>query len=86
MTKRELRRTGRLGLIKLLLEIQKENDLLREQLDDAHRRLASREIRLSHAGSIAEAALGLNRVFETAQAAADQYLEAVKSHSQGNYL
>ena len=56
MTKRELRSPGRLGLIKLLLEIQKENDLLREQLDDAHRRLASREIRFSHAGSIAEAA------------------------------
>ena len=73
-------------LIKLLLEIQKENDLLREQLNDAQRRLASREIRLSHAGSIAEAALGLNRVFETAQAAADQYLEAVKNRSQHTFL
>ena len=32
-----------------------------------------------HAAAIAEAALSLNRVFEAAQAAADQYLESVKA-------
>lgn len=35
----------------------------------------SREIELTEAGSIAEASLRLNRVFEAAQQAADQYLE-----------
>jgi len=36
-------------------------------------------LRLEQVGSIAEAALSLNRVFEAAQAAADQYLESVKA-------
>ena len=34
---------------------------------------------LSEAGSIAEAALRLNGVFEAAQAAADQYLDSVRA-------
>ena len=38
-----------------------------------------RTLRLEQVGSIAEAALSLNRVFEAAQAAADQYLESVKA-------
>ena len=39
---------------------------------------ASREIELTEAGSIAEAALRLNGIFEAAQKAADQYLMNVK--------
>ena len=46
---------------------------------DLHRQLADRTLRLEQVGSIAEAALSLNRVFEAAQAAADQYLESVKA-------
>ena len=38
-----------------------------------------KNIILNNAGSIAEASLKLNKVFETAQAAADQYVESVKS-------
>lgn len=37
-----------------------------------------REIELREAGSIAEAALRLNGVFEAAQKAADQYLESIR--------
>ena len=77
MTKKELRKLNRIALMELLLEVTKENELLRSQLSDAQRRLASREIRLRHSGSIAEAALRLNGVFEAAQAAADLYLENV---------
>ena len=48
---------------------------LREKLEaERHRR----EIGLRDAGSIAEAALRLNGVFEAAQKAADQYLESVR--------
>jgi hypothetical protein len=38
----------------------------------------SREIELAEAGSIAEAALKLNGIFETAQKCADQYLTNVR--------
>lgn len=83
MTKKELKKLRRRDLLALLLEITKENELLRQQLADAHRRLANREIRMKHAGSIAEASLRLNGVFEAAQAAADQYLASVIVQSEG---
>lgn len=84
MTKKELRKMSRRDLITLLLEVSRENDLLRQQLTEANRRIASREIRLSHSGSIAEAAMRLNGVFEAAQRAADQYLENVRNHTEGS--
>ena len=83
MTRKELRKLGRRELLTLLLEVSKENELLRDQLSNAQRRLANREIRLSHSGSIAEAALRLNGVFEAAQAAADQYLDNMKKKAEG---
>ena len=43
---------------------------------------ANRNIELEQAGSIAEAALRLNRVFETAQKAADQYLYNMKQRCE----
>ena len=39
---------------------------------------ASRELQLDKAGSIAEAALQLNGIFEVAQKAADQYVENIR--------
>ena len=84
MTKKELRKLNRRALIQLLLEVIQENELLRSQLSDAQRRLASREIRLRHSGSIAEAALRLNGIFEAAQAAADLYLENIIHKTEGS--
>lgn len=43
---------------------------------------ASKEIELTEAGSIAEAALKLNGIFEAAQEAADQYLMNVRKLSE----
>ena len=84
MTRKELQKMGRRELIVLLLEISNENDRLRTQLSDAQRRLASREIRIKRAGSIAEAAMELNHVFEAAQSAANQYLENIKRNTEGS--
>lgn len=56
---------------------------LRETLEaERHKR----EIELEEAGSIAEAALRLNGVFEAAQKAADQYLESVRAMYPEEYL
>lgn len=77
MTRRELQKLSRADLLELLVAQVKENDRLREQLAAAQEELADRQIRIDRAGSIAEAALQLNRVFEAAQLAADQYLENV---------
>ena len=79
MTAKELKRLNRAQLLEMLIALTEENDTLRTQLADAQEELNQRQIALSNAGSIAEAALQLNRVFDAAQAAADQYLEHIES-------
>lgn len=86
MTKKELKRMSRLELLELLLEINQENERLRAQNAKLTERWNSRVIKLEQAGSIAEAALALNHVFEVAQAAADQYLESVRVLADGGTI
>ncbi len=78
MTERELRKLSRADLLELLLEERRENEQLRTKLEKAGERLTERTIRLKEAGSIAEASLRLNGVFEAAEAAAAQYVENVR--------
>ena len=82
MTDRELRKLNRRELLELLIEQERELEHLQEMLREAEERAQSREIRISEAGSIAEAALMLNGVFEAAQAAADQYLDNIRRAEQ----
>lgn len=78
MTDRELKKLSRAELLELLLEANLENERLREQLDKTKELLDSKDIKIKNAGSIAEAALELNGVFEAAQRAAEQYLENIR--------
>ncbi len=78
MTDQELRKLSRADLLELLLEQSRENEKLREELKQTQEKLASRKIEIDNAGSIAEAALKLNGVFEAAQQAAEQYLENIR--------
>ena len=78
MTDQELRKLSRADLLELLLAQSKENERLREQLRQAEEKLADRKIELETAGSIAQAALQLNGVFEAADRAAAQYLENIR--------
>ena len=78
MTDAELRKLKRVELLELLLAQSKETEELRAQLEQAQEQLRSREIQLSEAGSIAEASLRLNGIFETAQSTAEQYLENIR--------
>ncbi|MGM9550200.1 MAG: DNA repair protein [Faecousia sp.] len=78
MTDKELRRLSRSELLGMLIAQMEENERLRDELDQARAELKSRRIVLSRAGSIAEAALRLNEVFEAADNAANQYLENVR--------
>lgn len=68
---------SRAELLELLLEESRENERLRAQLQEMNEKLADRAIRIERAGSIAEAALQLNGVFQAAEEAAAQYLENV---------
>ena len=78
MTDKELKKLSRAELLEILVEQSKEMEELRSELAEVKEQLNSREIKLGKAGSIAEAALGLNKVFEAAQAAADQYLDNIR--------
>ncbi len=78
MTDKELRRLTRSDLLEILLETEEENESLREENEALRAKLEERKLALGRAGSIAEASLSLNGVFEAAQAAADQYIENIK--------
>lgn len=81
MTDKELRKLSRVELLEMLLEQSKEVARLQEELNKANEQLKSREILIDEAGSIAEAALQVNGIFDVAQEAADQYLENIYSLS-----
>lgn len=79
MAEKELKHLGRKELIEIIYELQKREAQSQDTIERLNRKLADREIREKESGSIAEAALALNGVFEAAQAAADQYLISVKA-------
>lgn len=72
------KRLSRRELLELLIAESEKAEDLERQLKTATEALAIREIKMNKAGSIAEAALALNEVFEAAQAACAQYLENIE--------
>ena len=78
MTNKELRKLSRAELIDILFELQTQNENLTAENQELAAQLESRQLQITEAGSIAEAALRLNGVFEAAQAAADQYVRCTK--------
>ncbi len=79
MTEKEMKRFSRAELLELLIDQMKENEELQKKLDEANKRLEDRKIIIENSGSIAEAALKLNGIFEAAEKAAAQYIENVKA-------
>jgi|GEM_PF-2617971 len=75
MKEKELRRLSRADLLEMLIDQSKELQEVREKLHQAEAELKKREIAIQNAGSIAEASLVLNGVFEAAQAACREYVE-----------
>lgn len=84
MTDKELQKLKRVELVELLLRQVEENQRLKDriydledELNEVKDKLDDRQIILRKAGSIAKASLELNGVFETAQKAADEYLNSI---------
>lgn len=78
MIEKDLRRLKRTELLEMLIAQGKEMEQLRGQMDEMQKKLDDRQICLDNAGTIAEASLQLNGVFDAAQSAAQQYLENIK--------
>lgn len=83
MTDKELRRLSRRELLQMLLEQTSEVERLQAELDKTRAELNDRAIMLESCGNIAEASLKINRVFEAAQQAAEQYLANVRRIDTG---
>ena len=78
MTDREFKRLSRAQLIDIIYQLQVKQEELTEENLKLKEELADKRIRLRQAGNIAEAALSIHNVMETAQAAAAQYLEEIR--------
>lgn len=83
---KELRRLKRKELLEILLEQSKENEdqrmliaVQKQKIFHLEERLQNKRIDIAQSGTMAEAALKLNGVFEAAQAAAQQYLDNLKN-------
>ena len=81
MTDKELRKLSRAELLEMLIAQAEENQRLQEQLQALQAQLNDRRIAVEESGSIAEACLKLNHMFEAAQAAADDYIQNVRMRS-----
>lgn len=79
MTDNEMRKMSRRELLELLVEQMEENEKLKKELEETKAALDDKNIIIENSGSIAQAALKLNKVFEAADEAAKQYLESVKN-------
>lgn len=90
MTDKEFRRLKRSELIDIIYEYQKREEELREELQGTEQRLGEeiqllrtqleeRSIKIANAGSIAEAAMSMNEIWETTQQTADQYLASIQA-------
>lgn len=88
MKEKDLRRLKRVELLDMLIEQGRLVDAqaeeikkLKEEREELNRKLEDRRISLEKAGSIAEASLGIAKVFAAAEEAAKIYLENLREKS-----
>ncbi len=82
MTDRELRKLSRRDLLEIMLRQSEEIRELKEKLNKAEAELRDRQIKIDKCGTLAEASLQLNGVFDAAHAASRQYLDNIENFSQ----
>ena len=78
MTDKEFKKLHRSDLIAIISEYQKREESMQTEIASLRAELEARELKIKDAGSIAEAVVRLNELFETAQKTADEYVEQVK--------
>lgn len=86
MTDKELRKLSRAELLEMLILQMERNEKLEAELRKAKAELKNRAIIIEKAGSLAEAALQINEVFEAADRAAKQYLRNVQRMAEKGSL
>ena len=79
MTDKEFKRLSRSELIEIIYQLQLKQEELAADNEKLEKALADRRLRVNRAGNIAEAALELHNVMQSAQDAADHYVEETKT-------
>jgi cell division septum initiation protein DivIVA len=75
---KELKKLSRRELVDLIYQLKKNEQQLQEQIEALEAALNEKRIRISDAGSIAEAAADITDIFSTAQTTADLYLQEIE--------
>lgn len=78
MTDKEFKRLTRSQLVEIIYQLQLQVEKQTEQIRSLEAALADKRLRIDSAGNLAEAALELNHCFQSAQNAAEQYLNEIK--------
>ena len=78
MTDKEFRRLSRAQLIEIIYELQLQNDELIKENQSLENALSDKRLHIEKAGNLAEAVLTINNCFQSAQNAAEQYLNEIK--------
>lgn len=82
MISKELKRLSRRELVDIIYHLKKNEQQKQEQITALEEALQEKRIRISVAGSIAEAAMDITNVFSTAQTTADLYLQEISCMKQ----
>ena len=85
MTNKEFKRLNRSQLIDIIYQLQLKQEELTADNESLSTALADKRIRLSKAGNIAEAALEIHNVMQSAQDAAAHYLEEIQNKANDEY-
>lgn len=77
-----LRKLKRADLLTIMYRQQRQIEEYEQKIKELEEQLNHREVMISDLGSIAEASLQLNGIFEAAQRAADQYIENARIRAE----
>ena len=77
MINKELKKLSRRELIDIIYQLKKTEQQMLERIADLENSLQDKRIRISRAGSIAEAAADITLVFSAAQETANLYLHEI---------
>lgn len=79
---RQMNKLKRQELLQILVSQSKEIDRLKQELKETKKKLEERELKISSSGSLAEASLKIFDVLNSAQKAADLYLDNLRIRAE----
>ena len=79
---KELKKLSRRELVDIIYQLKRNEEELLEENESLKNELEDKKIKLSSAGSVAEAAMAITDIFSAAQNTADTYLDEINDMKQ----